>query len=408
MRSEALFIARDSRSKAHCLIRVVRPDDLDVPVPIPSANALSDLMMARDVAGLADAAQALGPLRTSSSDLGKLALKPSQVTGGTAPVALEDPDPTYLWQEAFFDPYSRASDDGFEAFGRGAKVAAKRAAENRRFSARRSYSDDYAFLVEPLADWAFLRSLLSICMRLGGLYRGGAYDASQAGGDPESAASGLLEKAGFQRIEQRRTFLPTELDAPAYVIPIGFNPFFFPGNAIKNDLLFDASVINPLFDDMTVSHPRAMGLTYVTSLKGERGIKFVTAMQAGRATGGSTLATTAGKEARSVADKWLYLAIEEGEGDTQLDLANRLLRGVDALLGRPRVGYAAKWTREISPTYRDLPEALWARVREHPDHYLMTCENCHRTILATNQGAYRRFCGSSCRSIWNREHKDRG
>ncbi len=410
MRSVDLFIARDTRSKAHCLVRVVRPDELDLPTPIPSASALNGLMLARDVAGLADSAQALGPLRSHREDLGKLLLTPSQVASGHAPIDLVDPDPTYLWQEAFFDPYSRATDNGFETIGRGAKVAARRACEERAFSKRRDYGDGCVFLVEPLADWAMLRSIISICMRLGGIYRGASHDMEQAGGKATEGVSSLrddlLTLAGFQRIEQRRTFLPVELDAPAYVIPFGFNPFFFPGNFVRNGIAFDPSAVNPLFDGMTVSRQRAMGLTYVTSLRGEERVRFITAMQAGKASGGSGLATTAGREARPVEDKWLYLAIEEGDGETQLDLANRLLRGVDALLGRPEIGYTSKWAKEVSPAYRDLPEALWARVREHPDHYLMTCEHCHRTILATTQGAYRRFCGSSCRSIWNREHKN--
>lgn len=414
MAEQTLYIARDRKSGAHCFVRLARADELDAPVRIASPGALNELMMSRDVAGLADAAQALGPLRIRRDDLGKLVLLPSEVDGGGAAIELVDPDPTYLWQEAYFDPYSRASttDGGFETFGRGAKAAARKAIDERSFSGHLPHGDDYVYLVEPLSDWALLRSLVSISMRLGGTYRGAAHDLVEGGEDPHDADSireSLLEAAGFRHVTKSRSFLPAPLDAPAYVIPVAFNPFFYPGSLIKNDALFDREVIDPLLAELTESWSKALGLTHVVSLRGEKRVKLITAVQAGAAPGDLRFATTAGRDAHPVEDKWLYLAVEEGPDadETELDLANVLLRSLDALLGRPRVEYAPRESREMVARYRNLPEALWARVRNHDGYYLMTCENCHRTILATAQGAYRRFCGGSCRSIWSREQKER-
>ncbi len=413
MAEQTLYLARDRKSKAHCFVRLVRRDELDAPTRIPSPGALNELLMARDVDGLARAAQALGPLRSRRDELGKLMMLPSEVDAEAAAIGLVDPDPSYLWQEAYFDPYSKASaaGGGFETIGRGAKTAARKAASERRFSRRLPHADDYAYLVEPLSDWALLRSLLSICMRLGGTYRGTVHDLEEgdamgAGGIQEN----LLEAAGFQHVTKRRTFLPAPLDAPAYVIPIAFNPFFYPGNIVKNDAQFDREAIDPLLTELTESRPKALGLVRVVSLKGEQRVKLVTAVEAGRAEGDLGLATTAGRDARPIEDKWLYLAIEEDPdaNETELDIANVLLGSLDALLGRPPIEYAPRESHEIVPRYRNLPEALWARVRSHEGYYLMTCENCRRTILATTQGAYRRFCGGSCRSIWSREQREKG
>lgn len=388
----SIYLARDQRSGSHRLVRVVNPAE-PPSYSKPPINALNELLMSRDCLGLVSAAEKLGPMGTGQ----QLALE-------DAAAFLGDADPELLWQEAYFDPFSRPAGKGFEPVGRGGKLAAKKAAEQHRFSDRRLVGE-CSLTVDPLSDWVFLRSMLSICLRLAGTRRGDAYaqDGQRLAVVPDGA--GILAEAGFRRIEPKRSFLPVQLDRPAWVIPVCFNPFFLPGSIVARDARWASLRISPLLDSVTVAKQKALGLAYVTELKGEAAIKFVSAVQANLADGSIGNGLDQVRRGAPLQDKWLYMAIEEKEGASQLDLAEAIVNAFDALFGHPRLGLATRWSEEVEPRYGNLAEAAWSRVRDHEDYYVMTCEHCGRTVFSGTQGGYKRFCSASCRSIWNREHK---
>lgn len=104
--------------------------------------------------------------------------------------------------------------------------------------------------------------------------------------------------------------------------------------------------------------------------------------------------------------KWWYLAIVD-DGTSQIGLANTLLDAFDRALFKPEVSYSGLAMREIAPkaSPTNLLEAMWLLARDHPGRYVMTCENCHRTVLSGTQGGERRFCSDSCRATWNKAHR---
>lgn len=386
-----IYIARDRRSGSHRLVRVANPAE-PVGYATPPINEVNGLLMARDCLGLVSTAEKLGPIGTGQ-ELGL----------GEADKALEDAAPGLLWQEGYFDPFSRPAGEGFKPVGRGAKIAAKKAAEQHRFSDRRLVGE-CTLTVEPLSDWVFLRSVLSICLRVAGVRRGSAYGQDgQKLTAPENSPD-ILAEAGFRRVEPKRSFLPVQLEHAAWTIPVCFNPFFLPGSPAMRDAHWSSLRISPLLDSVTEVRQKALGMAYVTELKGASKIKFVSAVQANLAKG--SLKNGLGQERSGAAlqDKWLYMAVEEREGESQLELAEDIVNAFDALFGHPRLGLATTWLAEVEPRYGNLAEALWSRVENHEDYYVMTCAHCGRTIFSGTQGAYKRFCSASCRSIWNREH----
>lgn len=244
--------------------------------------------------------------------------------------------------------------------------------------------------LEPLQDWVLLRNLLSISLRLGGTMRTMR---------SEAAENNLLVKSGFIKSERSNLSSKLAIDAPGYSIPVMFNPFYRDGNALINDATFDDESTWPLYRTIVESQSRHLGLTNVGCLKGCERIKFVTGPQARSDLGRLVPVFTRPTEA-----KWLYMVIEDRGGASQLELANELINVLDRLLYAPILSYTGKPMEEIAIESMWLPCSLWSIVRSHPNHYLLTCENCQRTVLSTNQGPNKRFCSDSCRVSWGRTH----
>ncbi|OUO57931.1 hypothetical protein B5F74_11405 [Collinsella sp. An271] len=353
--------------------------------------------MAHDPEALLQAAIALGPMHLSGAHDGDLegrCFKPSELQGGDGP-KLRTPDTEQLLKECYFDPYSTPENSGGIAYrqtGRLARAAATRAATAYSFDNARDYSfadSQYRFLVEPLHDWVFARNLLSIVLRIGGLLRAKPEDKN------------ILESAGFTYAKPKTRSQLLGMEGACYVIPIGFNPFYRKGNIIKNDAGFDANVIWPLYGSLVESRKKGLaGGAADDHLATCPDVKFLTAVVAGQAKG-----TFAPRESHDLINTWWYLALREGEN--QIDTANMLLRALDRALFEPELCYTGEPGREIAPARRpgNLLEAMWLLARDHPNRYLLTCENCGRTVLSGNQGGERRFCSGSCRAAWNKEHR---
>ena len=244
--------------------------------------------------------------------------------------------------------------------------------------------------LEPLQDWVLLRNLLSISLRPGGTMRTMR---------SEAAENNLLVKSGFIKSERSTLSSKLAIDAPGYTIPVMFNPFYRDENALINDATFDDESTWPLYRTIVGSQSRHLGLTNVECLKGCERIKFVTGPQAR-----SDLGRLVPVFIRPTEAKWVYMVIEDRGGASQLELANELINALDRLLYAPILSYTGKPMEEIAIESMWLPCSLWSIVRSHPNHYLLTCENCQRTVLSTNQGPNKRFCSDSCRVSWSRTH----
>lgn len=402
MTEKSIYLALDPRSGMHCIVRLVPVDRLEEPFPPVSPDALNDLLMARDAKSLLDAASALGPMFTAAGGTGALkkrCFKPSELQGGgKLKLRLEAPEPLRLIAECFFDPYTEIDDatvDGFNPTGRTAKTAANSAATDFNFLAARDYSfadSQFRYLIEPLHDWVFARNLISIVLRIGGLLRAG------------SKSENVLSDAGFAFAEPSTRRQRYMMEGACYVIPIAFNPFYQKGNLILNSFKFDRNVVWPLYSSITEIEEAPLTKTLLDHhLIMERDVKFLTSVEAGQSEGHILLP----RELHDPINMWWHMVLKAPEGSTQLDIANTLLRGLDRSLFKPELAYSGVSMREIEPAAKptNLLEAMWLLVREHPDRYLLTCENCHRTVLSGTQGGERRFCSNSCRTAWNRNRR---
>lgn len=404
MRTEAIHIAMDPRSGMHSIVRLVPVEELDRPFEPVDPDALNSLLMARDVEALVEAAAQLGAMALNTAPEGGLqgkCFKPSELQGGgKQALKLEAPIAERLLEECFFDPYAASEGtSGFEfsQAGRVAKAATRRAVEAYNFLKARDYSfadDQYRFLVEPMQDWVFARNILSVILRIGGLLRE----------NPEEQE--VLTAAGFARAVPETAHQREVMGGSCFVIPIGFNPYFRKGNLLFNDVTFkkSAEVIWPLY--RSVAGIKKTGLTRQFlnyHLRTEESVIFLTAVEAMQIEG-----SLQPRSKRPLVAKWWYMGLREQDGYSQREAADTLLRAFDRVLFRPELAYSGEPMREIEPASKptNLLEAMWLLVRYHPGRYLLTCKNCHRTILSGTQGGERRFCSDSCRAAWNKEHRD--
>lgn len=375
---ERLFIAFDGKTGLHCLVRLVPAGEEGEPVSSPSVERLNSLLMAKDVEGLFDAASSLGRLRGGYRALPDLCFGSADPLRGRLLPSRQD----LLLSECFFDPYSApvgSEGVGFKVSVRKERARARCAVERHDWCAAVSSMGEgrlsgYRVVLEPVQDWVLLRNLLSVSMRVAGALRE----------LPDGAP--VLEDVGFRRASRASFHAKVALDAPAYVIPIAFNSFFREGPALKH--LGDA--VSPLLSELTIASNRHH-LTNIFELKGGSGVKFLSAVQAERASPDE--------------EKWLYLAVEERDGGrSQAELATSLLRAVDRSIGSTDVAICRCETDEVAGTPFTLAQGLWDLFRHHPGHYIMTCDQCRRSVLVTPQGGRKRFCSGTCRSVWSREH----
>lgn len=402
MASDSIYLAMDPRSGMHCLVRPVPVEDLGRPLDPVNPDDLNELLMARDATALIEAARKLGPMFSGlkTGDLDKKSFKPSELQGsGKLKVKLEAPEADRLINECFFDPYAEiidGTDVGYAPSGRTAKSSAVTAAADLNFLNARdlSFADGhYRYLIEPLHDWVFARNLLSVVLRIGGLLRANPDDKD------------ILSSAGFALSEPSTRHQRFMMEGTCYVIPIAFNPFYQKGNVVWNGLTFDERVIWPLYDSITeIAKSRVSKSIIDHHLKTEEKVKFLTSVEANRADGHIWLS----RDKHDPVNRWWHMVLKAPDGESQLDIANTLLRGLDRSLFKPELAYTGSPMHEIEPAAKptNLLEAMWLVVRNHPDRYLMTCDNCHRTVLSGTQGGERRFCSTSCRATWNRAHKE--
>ena len=406
MGSHHIFIAKDKKLGMHVLIRIQAVDELGNAYPPINPDTFNELLMARDAKSLVLAARNLGPMYISEDDLANRTYLPSRLQQGIERgIDLVPSDLDGLLSECFFDPYANPAEVdgmGYKEVGRTAKKAARELIDEFDFvnAGNLSYLDSqFRAVIEPLHDWIFARNLLSIVLRIGGLCRTGA--------DPKT----ILETARFRKVEPASLKERFNMgSATCYAIPIAFNPFYRTGNLLINDVTFDAQKIWPLYNSLTDIKKSFTQAVIDHHLKGDGNefVKFLTSVEAAQADGRFDNRKNHPEE-----NKWWYLVVSSNIGGKsigdQMQIANRLLQAVDGRLFQPRVAYSGVKMTEIAPEQkpRNMLEAMWLLVRNHPDHYLLTCKRCMRTVLSGTQGGERSFCSNSCRATWSKEHPSR-
>lgn len=248
MATKSTYLARDPRSGLHCLVRLVRADDLGRKYEPVGPEGLNALLMARDAGALVGAADVLGPMWSHGNGVPcpkGLLFRPSELQGpGRRALELRCPDPGRLLTECFFDPFSSGPENGgggFTETGKPRVAATRRAAKEFDFLSAPSYEfadDAYRLLIEPLGDWVFARNVLSVLLRLAGIYR------------TTRDESRLLERAGFRVARPRGCHMKQMMGGDCFVIPIGYNPFYREGSIVWNSFRYDSDVIWPLYSSL--------------------------------------------------------------------------------------------------------------------------------------------------------------
>ena len=178
MHTDQIYIARDGKSGMHVLVRILAVDDIGKDYLPIDPDDFNKLMMARDVRSLVLAARDLGPMYISADILSRRIFIPSHLRQHIEHgVNLAPSDIESLLSECYFDPYAlpvETDDMGYRAIGRTGKKSTRELIDELDFTKAGdlSYLDSqFRAIVEPLHDWIFARNLLSILMRIGGLYR---------------------------------------------------------------------------------------------------------------------------------------------------------------------------------------------------------------------------------------------
>lgn len=404
MRTDRIYIARDGKSGMHVLVRILAVGDIGADYLPIDPDGFNELMMARDARSLVLAAQGLGPMLASKGDLASRIFVPSELRRGIAgEMDLVPSDLGGLLSECYFDPYAEpvgTGGMGYRGIGRTGKKAARDLIEGFDFSnaGDLSYLDSqFRAVVEPLHDWVFARNLLSIVLRIGGLYRAGA--------DPKA----ILEAARFRKVEPSGQKDRFDMGpAACFAIPVAYNPFYTTDTLAISDAPLDIRKAWPLYADLVDIGRPSTRPAIDHRLKGEGNgfIGFLTSLETKQPDGTD-------RKGRPEEDRWYYLVVSSDIGGKhvkdQMRIANRLLQAFDGRLFQPRLAYSGVKMTEIAPEQkpRNMLEAMWLLVRNHPDHYLLTCKRCMRTVLSGTQGGERSFCSNSCRATWSKEHPSR-
>ena len=387
MRTNQIYIARDGKSGMHVLVRILAIDDIGRDYLPIDPDDFNKLMMARDAKSLVLAAHDLGSMYISADSLSGRAFIPSHLQQDIEyGFNLIPPDLESLLSECYFDPYAvpvGTDNMGYRAIGTKAGDL--------------SYLDSqFRAIVEPLHDWIFARNLLSILMRIGGLYRSGA--------DPDT----ILEATRFRQVDSAVLKKRFNIDTgTCYAIPVTFNPFYRMEHSIVKDMPFDALQSCPLYGSL-IDKKNSFSRTAIEQhLKGSGNefVKFLAPLEASRVKN-----RLDNHESHSEESKWRYMVVSSktaaGAIKSQMQLANRLLQAFDGILFQPQLAYTGIKMAEMAPERkpRNILEAMWLLVRNHPGYYLLTCKRCMRTVLSGTQGGDRSFCSNSCRATWSKEH----
>lgn len=246
MHTDQIYIARDGKSGMHVLVRILAVDDIGKDYLPIDPDDFNKLMMARDVRSLVLAARDLGPMHISADILSHRIFVPSHLRQHIEHgVNLVPSDLESLLSECYFDPYAlpvETDDMGYRAIGRTGKKSTRELIDELDFTKAGdlSYLDSqFRAIVEPLHDWIFARNLLSIFIRIGGLYRSGA--------DPDT----ILEAARFRQVNPMVLKKRFDIDTDTcYAIPIAFNPIYRMENLADKDISFDALQFCPLYGSL--------------------------------------------------------------------------------------------------------------------------------------------------------------
>ena len=246
MRTNQIYIARDGKSGMHVLVRILSVDDIGKDYLPIDPDDFNKLMMARDAKSLVLAAHNLGPMYISADILSRRTFIPSHLQQDIeCGFNLIPPDLESLLSECYFDPYAipdEIAGMGYRAIGRTGKKATRELIDELDFTKAGdlSYLDSqFRAIVEPLHDWIFVRNLLSILMRIGGLFRSGA--------DPDT----ILEAARFRQVNPTVLKKRFNIDTnTCYAIPIAFNPIYRMENLAVKDMPFDALQFCPLYGNL--------------------------------------------------------------------------------------------------------------------------------------------------------------
>lgn len=365
MHNDQIYIARDGKSGMHVLVRILAVDDIGVDYPPIDPDNFNKLMMARDVKSLVLAARNLGPMYISADILSRRTFIPSHLQQDIeCGFNLIPPNLESLLSECYFDPYAipdEIAGIGYRAIGRTGKKATRELINELDFTKAGdlSYLDSqFRAIVEPLHDWVFARNLLSILMRIGGLYRSGA--------DPNT----ILEAARFRQVNPMVLKKRFDIDTDTcYAIPIAFNPIYRMENLADKDISFDALQFCPLYGSL-IDKKNSFSRTAVENhLKGPGNefVKFLAPLEASRVKN-----RLDNHESHSEENKWRYMVVSsntDGEAiNNQMQLANRLLQAFDGILFQPQLTYTGVKMAEIAPERkpRNILEAMWLLVRNHP------------------------------------------
>ena len=387
----------------HVLVRILAVDDIGVDYPPIDPDNFNKLMMARDVKSLVLAARNLGPMHISADILSHRIFVPSHLRQHIEHgVNLVPSDLESLLSECYFDPYAlpvETDDMGYRAIGRTGKKSTRELIDELDFTKAGdlSYLDSqFRAIVEPLHDWIFAKNLLSIFIRIGGLYRSGA--------DPDT----ILEAARFRQVNPMVLKKRFDIDTDTcYAIPVAFNPIYRMENLAVKDMPFDALQFCPLYDSL-IDKKNSFSRTVIEQhLKGHGNdfVKFLTPLETSQVKNRSD-----NHENHSGENKWRYMVVSSNSGggaiNSQMQLANRLLQAFDGILFQPQLAYTGIKMAEIAPERKpsNILEAMWLLVRNHPGYYFLTCKRCMRTVLSGTQGGERSFCSNSCRATWSKEH----
>ena len=387
---ETARLVLDTKSNMHAVVRRVPAG------PATGARAIgleqmNAVLMARDADDFVRAVDGAG-LMYAPGDVPAARKMGAAGLRSALGSRLASPDAGLLLSECYFDPFSKAGDNEweFEGVGRVAKAATSRAAAELALSAGDPFIDEGSeYVVEPLHDWVILRNLMSIAMRILANARAAA---------EEGRMGDVLAQTGFSLVKPASKAAKNAMGHESYVIPVGYNPFF---SRPAVDLSWKDENIWPFYCSITEDGKtwleKAAGVNRPRRLRGAEDVVFLTSVQAGRAEESLSL-----RRHRSEPDvTWLYMAIAADEG--QEAAANAFLRGMQGLFGTEVVSCGGPKSSEVvsaaAPT--NLPEAMWADVRDHENLYIMSCRFCGRTVFANMHGGETSFCSPSCRSAYS-------
>lgn len=296
MSFDRIYIAKDGKSGKHVLVRILAIDDIGANYPPVDSNAFNELMMARDAKSLVLAAQGLGPMFAAKDDLAGRIFMPGELQQGIVrEMNLVPSDLGSLLSECYFDPYAEPTGTdgvGYREIGRTGKKAA--------------------------------RDLISIVLRIGGLYRTGA--------DPKT----ILESARFRKVEP--SDLKDRFDmgpGACFAIPVAYNPFYRTDILSIADAPLDIRSAWPLYANLVDIGKPSKQVAISHHLKGE-GNEFVRFLTL---SGGSI-----DRKGRPEENRWCYLAvssdIDSKPVKDQMQIANRLLQAIDGRLFQPQIAYS--------------------------------------------------------------------